>query len=59
MGRPKTHIAGDTLVSLSGQFLYCRIARWNESTSRSPLGPVLSVIILLTVFTPTSALQLL
>ena len=50
MGRPKTHIAEDNLVSLSGQFLYCRIARWNGSTSRSPLGAVLTVIMRLTVF---------
>ena len=53
------HIAGDSVVVGSGQFLYCSIARWNESVSISPLGPVLSVIILLTVFTPISALQLL
>ena len=59
MGRPKTRIAGDNLVFLSGQFLYCRIARWNGSKSRSPLGAVLSVIMRLTVFTPISARQLL
>ena len=57
--RPKTHIAGESFVSLSGVFLYRRMARWKASVSSSPFGPVLSVIMRLTVFTPTSALQLL
>lgn len=59
MARPNTHIAGDSFVSLSGVFLYCKIARWNASVQSSPLGPVLSVIKRFTVFTPISALQLL
>ena len=57
--RPKTHIAGESFVSLSGVFLYCRMARWKASVSSLPFGPVLSVIMCLTVYTPTSALQLL
>ena len=56
---PKTHIAGDSVVSLSGQLRYCNIARWKESVSSSPSGPVLSVISRLVVLTPTSARQLL
>ena len=56
---PNTHIAGESFVSLSGVFLYCRMARWKASVPRSPLGPVLSVIMRLIVFTPTSAIQLL
>ena len=48
-----------SFMSLSGVFLYCRMARWKASVSSSPFGPVLSVIMRLTVFTPTSALQLL
>ena len=35
------------------------MARWNASVFRDPLGPVLPASIRLTVFTPTSALQLL
>ena len=57
--RPKTHIAGKSFVSLSGVFLYCRMARWKTAVSSLPFGPVLSVIMCLTVYTPTSALQLL
>ena len=29
IGLPKTHIAGESLVSLSGVLRYWRIARWN------------------------------
>ena len=35
------------------------MARWNASVFRDPPGPVLPASIRLTVFTPTSALQLL
>ena len=56
---PKIHMAGDSLVSGSGVFLYCSIARWKASTSSSPLAPVLLVMSLFTVLTPTSARQLL
>ena len=59
IGCPNMHIAGENLVSLSGVFLYCRIARWDWSVLSSPLGLVLPVIRRLTVFTPISALQLL
>ena len=59
IGLPKRHIAGDSLVSGSGQFLYCSIALWNASVSRLPFGPVFSAIIRLTVLTPISARQLL
>ena len=52
MDRPNRHMAGDILVSLSGVLRYCNIARWNVSVSSSPFGPVLSVMSLLTVFTP-------
>ena len=38
IGCPNMHIAGENLVSLSGVFLYCRIARWNWSVMSSPLG---------------------
>ena len=58
IGRPKTHMAGDSPVSGSGVFLYVRMARRNESVSREPFGPVFDRIIRLTVFTPTSARQL-
>ena len=58
-GRPNTHMAGDILVVGSGVFLYCRIASWNASMSMAPSLPTLPVINLLTVLTPTSALQLL
>ena len=58
IGLPKTHITGESLVSLSGVLRYWRIARWNISVFRSPLGPVLSISNRFTVFTPISALQL-
>ena len=44
MGQPNTHRAGESLVSLSGVFLYCNIARWKEYLSRLPSGAVLSVM---------------
>ncbi len=59
IGWPKTHIAGEILVTGSGVFLYCRMARWTASVSRSPFSPVLSVMRRFIVFTPISALQLL
>ena len=59
MGLPKTHIAGESLVLGSGVFLYWRIAFWKASMLSGPLRPTLPVMSLLTVFTPTSALQLL
>ena len=52
-------IAGDIFVSGSLVFLYCNIALWNLSVFSSPHFPVLSMIILFTVFAQTSALQLL
>ena len=55
IGCPNMHIDGENLVSLSGVFLYCRIARWNWAVLSSPLGLVLPVIRRLTVFTPISA----
>ena len=57
MGRPSTHIASERRVSGSGVFLYVRIARVKESVFSVPHGPVFERIILLTVFTPTSARQ--
>ena len=56
---PKTHMAGDKHVSLSGVFLYWSIARWNLSVSRLPRLPVLSMSKRLMVFTAISALELL
>ena len=53
-GLPKTHTAGESLVSLSGALQDWRIACWN-----SVLGPVLSISNRFMVFTPISALQLL
>ena len=58
IGLPNTHMAGDSLVSGSGVFLYCRIALWRALVSSPPPGNVLEQIKRLTVFTPTSALQL-
>ena len=49
LGPSNTHIAGDNLVTLSGDLRYCRIARCKKSVSSSPFGPVLSVIKRLTV----------
>ena len=57
--RPKTHIAGDILVSGSGVLRYCKIARCTASVSRSPFPPVLSVINRFIVLTAISARQLL
>ena len=59
IGLPKTHRAGESLMSLFGVLRYWKIARWNLSVFRSPLGPVLSISNCFTVFTPISALQLL
>ena len=56
---PNRYCAGDSVVSLTGVFRYCSMARCKASVSRSPLGLVFSVMSLFTVFTPTSALQLL
>lgn len=56
---PKTQFAGDCLVKGSGVFLYCRMAFWNVSVARSPVGPVFPDISLFIVLTPISALQLL
>lgn len=53
------HIAGDNFVYLSGVFLYCSIACWNESMSMVLEGPVLFIRRRFTVLTPSSALQLL
>ena len=57
--RPKTHIAGDSPVSLSGVFLYWSMARWKGSDCSFPSAPRLPERIRLTVFTPSSARQLL
>ena len=59
VGLPKMHVAGDTLVSWSGVFLYWRMARWYVSTLMSPWDPTLLVTTLLMVFTAISALHLL
>ena len=59
MGRPKTHIAGDSFVSGSGVLRYWSIALYTASVSSSPFGPVLSVMSRFIVFTPISAQQLL
>lgn len=59
IGRPNTHIAGESFVSLSGVFLNLSIAHWNASVLRSPCGPVLSMMRHFTVLMPISALQLL
>ena len=50
-------MAGDCLIAGSGVFLYCRIAIWNQSRLTLPSLPAFPEMILLTVFTPTSALQ--
>lgn len=42
--RPNTNIAIDYLVSLLGVLRYCRVARFKESVSSSPFGPVLARI---------------
>ena len=59
IGWPKMHKAGDNPVSRSGVFRYWSMARWNLSVSSDSLVSVLSVMSCLTVFMPTSALQLL
>ena len=59
IGRPNMHIAGDSRVSRSGVFRYCRMARWNASVLRLPSCPVFFMISLFTVLTPISALLLL
>jgi hypothetical protein len=35
-GRPYMHMAGKSLVSLSGIFLYCNMVHWKETVSMSP-----------------------
>jgi len=59
MGRPKTHIAGDNFVSLYGVFLYCKMARWNESVARLSSGFFIINDEALDCLHPTSARQLL
>ena len=59
MGRPKTHMAGERCVSRSGVLRYWSMALWNWSVFKDPSVAVLSVMSRLTVFTPTSARQLL
>ena len=59
MTLPKTHIAGESPVSRSGVFRYCKIARWNLSVFSEPLGPVFSMISRFIVLTAISARQLL
>ena len=59
MGLPNTQVAGDCLVAGSGVLRYWRMALWNASTSRFPSLPIFPEIRRLTVFTPTSARQLL
>ena len=59
MGRPKTHTAGERCVSRSGVLRYWSMALWNWSVFKDPSVAVLSVMSRLTVFTPTSARQLL
>ena len=39
VGWPNTHIAGESLVSLSGVILYCSMTRWKTSASRSTFLP--------------------
>ena len=58
IGLPKTHWAGDSFVLGSGVLRYCSMACWNALVSRLPCASVLLVMSRLTVFTPTSALQL-
>ena len=43
MGRPKTHIAGDRPVSLSGVLQYWSMARWNPSEFSLPSAVTLPV----------------
>ena len=57
-GSPNRIKAGDALVSKSIEFLYTSMARWNLSTSKDLVGPVLSVSMRFTVLTASSALQL-
>ena len=58
IGLPKIHIAGESLVSLSGVLRYWRIAGWNLSVFRSPFAPVIHQQSF-HGFAPISALQLL
>merc|ERR1711895_103045 len=55
---PNTVKAGEHLVIGSIVFLYDMMALWKLSTSSEPNSLVLSVIILLTCLTPSSARQL-
>lgn len=57
IGQLNTHWAGDNFVAGSGVLRYWRMARCSALVSRLPVGLVLLVIIRLTVFTATSALQ--
>ena len=52
-------MAGDSFVSLSGVFLYCRRALRKASLSRVPVGPVFPASRRFMDFTATSARQLL
>ena len=57
-GRPKTAMAGDSLVWGSGQLRYFKTVLWRLSASKVLLGPVFDIINLFMVFTPISARQL-
>ena len=59
IGWPKMHVASESLVSLSGAFLYWSIARWNAFVSRLPSDPVLSASSRFIDLPPISDLQLL
>ena len=58
IGLANSASGGEDLVSGSVEFLYSSITRWNLSTLRDPLGPVLSISILLMVLVASSARQL-
>ena len=57
IGQLNTHWAGDNFVAGSGVLPYWRMAHRSALVSRLPVGLVLLLIIRLTVFTATSALQ--
>ena len=59
MRRPKMISAGLTLDTGAGVFMLANMARWNASVFREPLEPVLPTNIRMTVFMPSSAMQLL
>lgn len=58
IGRPKTDMAGDSLVTGFGVLRYCNIATLKASVSSSPVGDVLEVMSRFAVLPHSSTLQL-